>query len=133
MNKTASLQVGFARVNVNPQMGMEVRGYYQSRKAIGVLDDLELNVVAVNHGDDTVLIMALDNCNMPTDFAIQLRTAISEKTSVPTEAIFIHSIHTHTGPDLSIKKREANCSLFLFVKNSKKCLIFILLLLTNKN
>ena len=103
MNKTASLQVGFARVNVNPQMGMEVRGYYQSRKAIGVLDDLELNVVAVNYGDDTVLIMALDNCNMPTDFAIQLRTAISEKTSVPTEAIFIHSIHTHTGPDLSIK------------------------------
>lgn len=100
MNKTANLQVGFARVNVNPQMGMEVRGYYQSRKAIGVLDDLELNVVAVNHGDDTVLIMALDNCNMPTDFAIQLRTAISEKTSVPTEAIFIHSIHTHTGPDL---------------------------------
>ena len=73
------MQVGFARVNVNPQMGMEMRGYYQSRKAIGVLDDLELKVVVVNHGDDTVLIMALDNCNMPTDFALQLRTAISEK------------------------------------------------------
>ncbi len=106
MKNPAKLQVGFARVNVNPQMGMEMRGYYKVRKAVGILDDLELKVVAVNHGKDTVLLMSLDNCNMPTDLALELRNAISKSTNVPTDAIYIHSIHTHTGPDLAYVEDE---------------------------
>jgi len=98
MNK---LQVGFARVNITPQMGIDVAGYYKIRRAEGVLDDLEINAVAVNHGETTVLIMTIDNCNIPTEYALMVRNAISSSTGIPCEAIYIHATHTHTGPRLT--------------------------------
>ena len=36
-----TLQAGFSRVNVNPMMGIPIRGYFNERLASGVLDDLE--------------------------------------------------------------------------------------------
>ena len=49
-----TLQVGFSRVNITPRMGIFVRGYYKARYADGVLDDLELNVLALACGDSKV-------------------------------------------------------------------------------
>ena len=40
MNK---LNVGFAEVNMNPPLGIDVAGYYVPRFAKGFLDDLEVN------------------------------------------------------------------------------------------
>ena len=42
-----NLYAGFGRVNVNPMMGIGIAGYYKVRNAEGVLDDLEINAVAL--------------------------------------------------------------------------------------
>ena len=44
MNK---LSAGFARVNVTPMMGIGLVGYYKPRYADGILDDLEINAIAL--------------------------------------------------------------------------------------
>ena len=36
-----TLQAGFARVNINPPLGIHISGYFVERKAEGFLDDLE--------------------------------------------------------------------------------------------
>ena len=41
------LRVGFGRVNVMPMMGIAVHGYYKPRYAKGVLDELEINALAL--------------------------------------------------------------------------------------
>lgn len=95
-----TLQVGFSRVNITPRMGIFVRGYYKARYADGVLDDLELNVLALACGDSKVLLLSVDHCGLDKDTCAAYRKRISECTGVPTECIFISSTHTHTGPQL---------------------------------
>ena len=52
-----NLQVGYARVNVTPPLGVNLAGYYKVRFADGVLDELEVCAVAVKAGDDTVIVV----------------------------------------------------------------------------
>ncbi len=91
------LQAGFARVNVNPPLGIDVNGYYVKRNAEGFLDDLEVNALAVKNGDKTILLMAIDNVGIGANYP-DFMQAISDRTSLPIEAIFLHCTHTHTGP-----------------------------------
>jgi len=95
-----NLQVGYARVNVTPPLGVNLAGYYKVRFADGVLDELEVCAVAVKAGDDTVILMTADHCGIGEEFIDEWRATISEKTGVHPEAIFLHSTHTHQGPVL---------------------------------
>ena len=55
------LQVGFARVNINPELSTPIAGYYISRYAKGFLDDLEANAVAFALGDSRVVMISIDS------------------------------------------------------------------------
>ena len=95
-----TLQAGFARVNVNPMMGIPMHGYFQERYAEGIRDDLELNTLALACGDVKVLLMALDCCVIHTPNSNILMDSVAEATGLPREAIMIHATHTHTGGEI---------------------------------
>lgn len=95
-----TLQAGFARVNVTPKMGIFVRGYFKPRYADGVLDDLEINALALACGDSKVLLLSIDHCGLDKETCNAFRAHISQRTGVSVECIFISSTHTHTGPQL---------------------------------
>ena len=94
----STLKAGFARTNINPMMGIDISGYYQVRKADGVLDDLEANAIAFQCGDKKVVMISLDNLGIKKSIMDDFRACISEKTGLPKECIFISGTHTHTGP-----------------------------------
>lgn len=94
------LKVGFARANINPPMGIDVRGYYKVRKADGILDDLEINAIALSQNGKTMLIMAVDHCGMQMEVIEGFKKVITERTGVPADAIYISATHTHTGPQV---------------------------------
>ena len=94
------LKTGFGRVVINPPMGIEIAGYFITRRAEGILDDLEANAVALSFGDKKVLLITVDHCGLLQPLVEDFKKAIFEKTGVPTDAIFIHSTHTHTAPML---------------------------------
>ena len=54
MSDINGLKVCFARVNVTPIMGINISGYYKVRLADGVLDDVEINAIAIQKSNDTV-------------------------------------------------------------------------------
>ena len=95
-----TLKAGFSRVNVTPMMGIKVRGYFKPRFAEGVLDELEINALALGCGEQKVLLLSIDNCGIYPEMNEYFRTHISEVTGLPMEAILIHATHTHTGPSL---------------------------------
>ena len=92
------LQAGFSRVNITPMMGIELVGYFFERPAEGVLDDIEINALALACGDDKVVILSVDNEGLERDVTTDFRQCISEQTGLPMEAIYIHSTHSHTAP-----------------------------------
>ena len=95
------LKVGFSRVDITPMLGIRIVGYFKERRAEGVLDNLEANTIAVSVGDQKAVLMNLDLCYMGTPYATEAREAVSKKTGLPMEAIYVQCNHTHTGPQIT--------------------------------
>ena len=103
MNK---LYAGFARVNVTPMMGIGLAGYYKPRFAESVLDDLEINALALGCGEDRVVLLSMDHCGMIREVTTDYREHVSLVTGIPMEAIYIHATHTHTAPFLNQESED---------------------------
>ena len=97
MNK---LQAGFSRVNITPMMGIELPGYFFERYADGVLDDIEINALALACGEEKAVILSVDIEEITRDVTTDFRRYISQITELPMEAIYIHATHSHTTPIL---------------------------------
>ena len=93
------LQVGFARLDITPELGIGISGYYVERRAEGVLDPLEVNALALACGEGRCALISVDNCGLaPTSVYDRCRARVSEETGIPAEAVFIASTHNHTSP-----------------------------------
>ena len=94
------LYAGFGRVNVTPMLGIPIVGYFKERYAEGVLDELEINALALGCGEQKVVLLSIDNCGFPQDMMEIFRRHVSEVTGIAYEGVLIHATHTHTGPSL---------------------------------
>ncbi len=95
------MKAGFSRVDITPSMGIEVAGYFLDRFADGVLDNLEINALAVSAKDKTLLFLSLDHLGIRQEILTGYRQLISEKTGIPADGILISASHTHTGPGIA--------------------------------
>ena len=111
------LQAGFARANINPPMGIDINGYYVRRNAEGILDDLEVNALALKNGEKTVVLLSIDHLGTSDANYPRLREEISKKTSIPMEAIFIHCTHTHTAPTARLTAASGRDELTIKLSN----------------
>ena len=92
------LHAGFSRVNVTPMLGIWVEGYFIPRYADGVLDELEINALALSCGDDKAVFLSIDNAGVKRDAVAEFKESIMAATGLPVESIYIHGTHTHTAP-----------------------------------
>ena len=92
------LKAGFSRVNATPPLGIGIRGYFKPRIADGVLDELEINTLALAVVDKKVLLISFDNCGMSRVTSDWFRAYVAEQAGVDPQAVFISCTHTHQGP-----------------------------------
>ncbi len=93
-----NLKAGFGRVNINPMMGIEIAGYYQVRKAEGILDDIEINAIALSDGAKKIVLMTIDHCGVKKVLMDKIRAYVAEKTGLPFDAVMMSATHSHTAP-----------------------------------
>ena len=101
-----TLQAGFSRVNITPMLGIGLVGYFVERKADGVLDELEINTLAVACGNDKAVLISVDHCGIAKEVLKPMHQHICDTTGLPWEAVYIHANHTHTGPYLSLNPTD---------------------------
>ena len=89
------LKVGFSRVEINPPIGVNLRGYFHQRLNEAILDDLEVNTVAVEKNGVTVALISIDSEAADTAYYDAARDYASKATGLDKKAIFIHTTHTH--------------------------------------
>lgn len=90
---------GFARVDITPPLGTPLVGYFEERRAKGILDNLEANAVAFSDGERTAVLVAADLLGIEgVGFNAALRRRMAEAAGVSADALFVHCTHTHTGP-----------------------------------
>ena len=92
-----NLKAGFSRANINPPLGSSIRGYYKPRYAKGILDDLELNALALQYNGENTVIITIDHCGINQDIIANFKDEICEATGVSKENIFISATpYPHT-------------------------------------
>ncbi len=87
---------GFSRANINPMMGIGIEGYFVPRLADGILDDLQINALALACGDVKTVLLTIDNCGIDRNIIADFAGFIGQRTGLPKEALLIHTTHTHT-------------------------------------
>ena len=94
----SGFMAGYARVNINPMLGIAIEGYYVPRFARGILDDLEAGALALECGGTRILLISVDVCGINAALSLRYREAIEAATGVARENVFLSATHTHTGP-----------------------------------
>ncbi len=98
------LQAGFSRIDITPPLGTYMQGYYNARRADGILDPLTASCIAFRDGEGhTALVFSLDLIGIEQKTADEARRTVADIAGVPEEAVFLACTHTHTGPCMSTK------------------------------
>ena len=101
-------KVGFARVNINPDLGTPIAGYYVPREAKGFLDDLQGAAMALELGKTRVLLISIDACKLRKELSDEFRQHVETVTGIPYSCVVICATHTHTGPINNLEQLKRN-------------------------
>ena len=105
--KEDGFKAGFARVDITPPVGVPLAGYYHRRVSDGVLDPLYARCLAISDGETRALVFSIDNVHLSNEMYDEVRAAVSRRTGLPLEAVFLACTHTHTGPVSRVPKKAA--------------------------
>ena len=90
------LKAGFARVDITPPFGTPLAGYYEARYADGVRDPVQLNALALNDGERTLVLITADVLLIRLTVCDELRALIDQRTGIGAGNIMITGLHPHT-------------------------------------
>ncbi|MCK4283580.1 MAG: hypothetical protein KAX44_04615, partial [Candidatus Brocadiae bacterium] len=96
-----TLEVGHARECITPPLGIGMRGYAaRTDGAADVHDDLFVNAVVLENGNERVAILAYDLCGFGKEGGAEFKSAIEQATGLDPDKVLLNASHTHAGPGL---------------------------------
>lgn len=102
--------VGTANVDITPDLGASLAGYFHDRRASGVYDPLYAKALVAGDGEDAVAIVALDLIGLRRVEIEKMRRRAHELCGIRPERIMIASTHTHLGP-VTVHLFQSPCDL----------------------
>ncbi len=101
--RAAALRVGTAMVDITPAEPVRMSGY-ASRKDLsqGIHDPLSARVIALEAGDERLVLVSTDVLGFYDGTADDFRRAICEKYNLRGEQLFLCATHTHSAPTPSL-------------------------------
>ena len=94
---SAVLEAGFARVDMDPPMGLSLQGYFEVRPADGVRDPVQINCVALSDRTRKAILFSLD-LESVHGLMDDWRRRIARAVGTDPACVYIACTHTHTGP-----------------------------------
>ena len=95
------MKAGYSKIDITPPLGAVLNGYYRERYADHVIAPLFVTSLAFTDGIKTALAISLDISEILQKDTDDIRSRVSKETGVPSEAVFVACIHTHTAPVIS--------------------------------
>ena len=97
------LRVGFACRDITPAPGIDLSGFgFRFGASLGSLEPLEVGVLAVTDGDQTVLLLSFDLIGLTLEHLAGLRSRTAEATGVLGSSQMWTCTHTHGGPETGV-------------------------------
>jgi len=109
---------GFAEVDYTPAPGQALTGQHHVRIAERTRDPLLANAVALRQADETVVMVSVDICFLPSELTAEVQQSFANATGVPAERLLLHATHSHVAP-ATVDKFFGDCDP-AFVESLKK-------------
>ncbi|NLW49900.1 MAG: hypothetical protein GXY85_03535 [Candidatus Brocadiaceae bacterium] len=94
-----TVSVGHGRECITPPLGIRMAGYAsRTEGANDVHDDLFVNAVVIEAGNERVALLTYDVCLLSLDHADAFKAAIREATGLEPDRVLLNTSHTHAGP-----------------------------------
>ena len=105
----STFRVGFARVDATPYEPVPMSGYGNSmdRISTGMYSFLYLNILALNDGTETLLLMSIDYGWFQNVLSSPIVDGIVKKYGIPKENILMQGTHTHAAMDATLTEVTA--------------------------
>lgn len=94
----SSLQAGFARADITPDVGMFNWTRPNARTYGEVHDPIFARALVLSDGTTRVALIGWDLLDAREFAVARVRTAVSQATGIPPAHIVIHATHNHSGP-----------------------------------
>lgn len=101
---SGSLKIGFGRVDITPRIGVELCGFgpYLLRRSIGVRDRLWARAMAVQRGNQRLVLVSADLIGISASMTAMVRERVARETGLSPDGILTHATHTHSGPGVGL-------------------------------
>jgi hypothetical protein len=96
------LFLGVSRRIITPAVGVPLAGYAPDWFSTAVNDDLTATVFCFEQNGKRALLASITLLSIATPIANAIRASIEEKFGIPKEAVILHTIHNHSGPNTNI-------------------------------
>jgi putative membrane-bound dehydrogenase-like protein len=97
----AGLRAGAAAVDLSPRSLPAIRnGGFLQAVADRVDDPLFARCLVISGGGETIAIVVVDSCMLPTDVCDAIKARAVERTGIPADRILISATHTHSAPSV---------------------------------
>lgn len=100
------VKVGYGKRKITPPIGSGLVGYFETRIAKGIKDELYAHCLCFDNGSNKpVFILSTDFCWIEPSLLENVTRLVEEKMGIEKPDIVIHATHTHTGPLPGINKK----------------------------
>jgi len=94
------LKAGAAAIDITPQLGIKISGYFEERIAKDIHDGLSAKSIVLDDGDTELAIVVCDLIGVKRAYLDRAKQMIYERCGVPPSNVLISCTHTHTGPEI---------------------------------
>ena len=94
----SNMEIGFAKVNISPPMGIPMRGHPFDFYAKGVESDLYANAMCIGDGKTSIMIVSCNVGGISNDMSARICRKIEQDLGVPASNVMVCATHTHSGP-----------------------------------
>jgi hypothetical protein len=95
------LLLGVSRRNITPPIGCCLAGYAPDVIAKAVNDDLTVTTFVFEQDGKRALLASCTVLGINNELADRLRAMMEAECGIPKEAVILHAIHNHSGPNIS--------------------------------
>jgi neutral ceramidase len=96
----SDFRAGAGTVKVTPPKGAPMAGYYYSRAAEGVHDDLYAKALVLQQDSNKAALVVCDLISLSRPIVEEARRIVAESSGIPGSNVMISATHSHTGPIL---------------------------------
>ena len=93
---------GFARLEIDPPLGLRIGGYFNARFVKGYLDPLYVNAIAFREGERVGVMLVMDLLAIWGRLSEEWPVAIEKELGLAEHTVFITNIHSHTTPSVGL-------------------------------